>query len=397
MVYLRRVLLMGCAIVLVMPATALATPVNNSPPTISSFSSSSSSAPLEVGVQQLMCNPGSWTSTGAGPVSPQSYAWYRDSTSGTQDSTSSYYTPVAADAGHTLVCQVTEYDFSDQTTATATSAPTGIVLPSPSVTITQYSTGVSGNIGENVAGVSVTATLERSGAMTEVAVATTTTDASGNWTATLAPENPPNGPANAFSLGDQLAVHYAPPSGQTTTVPEDTTYASAYSTGASTVVQFVGSQSTIAGDGSTLSGPSVYSTAGPCAGLSFVIDDSAHATTQQPNGTCVFAPSPSLTDQDHVQASSTTSYRDATTGSSSALTAISDVGLLGVNGGYPGGGAPTCTGDLVSGEVVCGPVNNGTFAVSLNGGPQSRSQRASSRAPRATRTAHSYLAYRPVT
>lgn len=66
----------------------------------------------------------------------------------------------------------------------------------------------------------------------------------------------------------------------------------------------------------------------------------------------------------HVQVSSTNpSYRDANNGSSSNLTTVADVGLLGASQA-----PPTCTGDLVSGQVVCSNLNAGTFAVSRNSG-----------------------------
>jgi hypothetical protein len=159
------------------PATALATPILN-PSSPTTISESFGSAPVVVG-NQLECNAGSWSSTGAGPVYTEGSTWYRDSTSGTELSTEPYYTPVAEDAGHKLVCEVTEYDESDYSTATATSAPTAAVLPEPSVAITQYSPAVSGNIGESDNGVAVTVTLERSGA--QVATATTSTNAAGGW------------------------------------------------------------------------------------------------------------------------------------------------------------------------------------------------------------------------
>ena len=140
MLHLLRIVLAGCVIALAIPATALATPVNNSPPTISNYSGNGLGPPA-VG-NQLYCNPGTWSSSGTGSVYTQSVTWYRDSTSGTQLGTYSY-TPVAADIGHVLVCQVTEYDPSDSTAASAT-AMTAVVLPDPSVTITLYSPTVSG-------------------------------------------------------------------------------------------------------------------------------------------------------------------------------------------------------------------------------------------------------------
>lgn len=219
-----------------------------------------------------------------------------------------------------------------------------MVLPDPSVTITLYSPTVSGNIGENVAGASVTVTLKRTvsgGSPADVAAATTTTDSNGNWGLSLAAENPSSGPANAYSnagypgsypAADQLVVHYAPPSGRSTTVPEDATYSSAY---------FLSAYSNISADGSTVTESQNY---GGCTAVSFVIDGTAQPAVQQLNGSCGFTPTAPLTDQDYVQVELTRSTTDTTNQSLSNVTAISDVGLLGV------GGAPTCSADLVSGR-----------------------------------------------
>lgn len=111
----RHVLVAVDAVALVAPATALATPINNSP----------------VG-GQLQCNAGSWSSSGTGLPYSQSTTWYQNSTGGTQLATGyGCYTPVAGDIGHRLVCQVVEYDQTDSTTATAVGVPTAPVLPIP--------------------------------------------------------------------------------------------------------------------------------------------------------------------------------------------------------------------------------------------------------------------------
>ncbi len=342
---LRCILLAGCVLTLAAPATAMATPINNSSPTITNYSTNGY-APPTVG-SQLYCDAGSWSSSAGGSLYPSSFAWYQDATSGPPISTSSNYTPVAGDVGHTLVCRVTTTDYSDNTTSSAVSAPTGTVLPDPSVTITPYSSAVSGNIGESKAGVTVTATLERrngAGGATPVTSTTSTTDATGGWSLSLAPH------AFVGGGGDQLAVHYAPPAGQTVTVPEDTTYAGQYDPTAE-----------ISADGAAINESNYV---GPCGNVSFLINGTAHPATTRPNGSCSFSPSSALTDQDHVQSAVThPSYTDATNGSSSILTTVSDVGLPGLSQG-----PPTCTGDLVSGQVVCGNLDTGTFSVSRNGG-----------------------------
>jgi hypothetical protein len=98
-----------------------------------------------------------------------------------------------------------------------------------------------------------------------------------------------------------------------------------------------------------------------CTNVSFLINGSPHVSTPGPNGQCLLGPDQVLNDQDHVQASvANQSYQDQTNGSASTLTAVSDVGLLGVGPV----GAPTCSADLVSRHVVCHNLNAGTFAIS---------------------------------
>jgi hypothetical protein len=163
MLRLRRVLLAACVIALAAPARALATPINNTPPTITNVYGSS--GPPAVG-STVECNPGTRTSsTGGGSLFPEMSAFSQDSTSGTQvASVQGGYmsqTPTGTDAGHTLVCAVTTDDWSDGQTVTVVTSPTAIVLWEPTVTVTQYSPVVSGNIGEPVRAVGVAVMLER--------------------------------------------------------------------------------------------------------------------------------------------------------------------------------------------------------------------------------------------
>ncbi|HUA03864.1 MAG TPA: hypothetical protein VMB27_08180 [Solirubrobacteraceae bacterium] len=350
MLRLRRVLLAGCVIALAAPATALATPVNTTPPSITS--NYGSSGPAEAGVP-LECNPGMWSSSSpTGNAYVQTIAWYRDSTSGTEVTSgfASTYTPIGADLGHTLVCQVTAYDTSDNQTATAV-VSTGTILPEPSVALTQYSSAVSGNIGEPVPGVGVAVTLERgggAGAVSPISTVDATTGDDGSWSVSLAPHALTGASYYGGPATDEVAVHYSQPAAQTTTLPDDSTYSPEFAGG------------TISADGSTITAG--YSYPG-CPDLSFVVDGTVHSPTTTPSNTCVADLSTPLTDQNDVQASVTNPvYRDPTSGSTSNLTSISGVGLVG-GGNTP----PTCSADLVSDQVTCTNLNSGTFAVSRDG------------------------------
>jgi hypothetical protein len=93
------------SIAVVLPVSALATPVSTSPPTISGA--------IEVG-SMLTCSPGAWTGTNPGDnVGPIDYSWYysTDLTTAIFDGGSdNTYTPVTADLGKQLVCSETEED-----------------------------------------------------------------------------------------------------------------------------------------------------------------------------------------------------------------------------------------------------------------------------------------------
>ncbi|MCA1689636.1 MAG: hypothetical protein LC720_04100, partial [Actinobacteria bacterium] len=315
------------------------------------------------------------------------YKWFRDNTS-TQvfDATNGFnnaYTPAAADLGHSLICQETVMDFSTPGGAqlTADSAPSGPTVPTPGVAITQYSPAVSGDIGESVAGVTVTVGLQRATgvgtATREVASGTATTNADGVWIAILKPVEPASGPSHGFGVpggfglpGDQMTTHYAPPAAApATTVPLDHTFGGYF-------VNFAGGPSTISADGST-----VFALAGPCTSVAVVVDGVPHATSASPSGApgpsfgCSFAPVPHVTDADHVQVAVLRQVPDAfalgPASSVANLTTVSDVGLLGVARSSfnftSGAGSPTCSGDLVSGQVTCSNLSGATFSVARNG------------------------------
>jgi len=345
------------AVVLLMPATSLATPTNSTPPSFS--------ANPQVG-QAVTCQPGVWTTESGGQVTDTDFTWYLDSTSDpvyeSDSGVNNTYVPTASELGHVLICEETVFDTGDDSTATAYSVASAAVLPVPSVTITQYSPALSGNIGENLAGVQVAVHLLRPtdlGSTTDqIASASTTTSADGSWTATLSPSV--TGPADAFgAAGDQLTTEYSPPIAMPSVpVPASLTYADSGVFGPDGQM-FQGDRSIISADGTTITSQSV--TEPDCASLSFIIDGHTEPAAAAGTGNCQLSPSSAMSNADHVQAAYTGEYQGETVAN---LTTVSDVGLLGTGAV----GAPTCTGDLVTGQVTCDQLDAGSFAVQLNGG-----------------------------
>ncbi len=249
------------------------------------------------------------------------------------------------------MCLVTATDYADNNTTASLQATTSTVLPDPTVTVTEYSSTISGDIGEDVAGVTVTLNLKREigTTYTTIATAATRTDDSGQWSATLSPRA-------GFVSGDQLSVQYAPPSTQPTrTVPAAATYG-----GSGSWTYFP--SGSISSDGLTVT-PSL---SGSCSALSIIVDGASHATVSRPNFSCTYSPTPALSDRNLVQvAYETTATADD--GSTSNLTTLSNAGLVGGSTS-----PPICDADLVSDQVTCNNLSPGTFAVSLNGGRRCR-------------------------
>jgi len=128
---------------------------------------------------------------------------------------------------------------------------------------------------------------------------------------------------------------------------------------------FQAAGSKVASDGSSVSiTPEVLSpcSSGSASTLSYIIDDVAHTPVQQ-GLSCVYTPSTPLTDQDTIDASLSGPYSDATNGSLSILSVVTPLGLLGISNG-----PPTCTADLVSGQVICSGLNSGSFSVAVGSG-----------------------------
>jgi hypothetical protein len=353
MITFRRCLLLGVMLLCAVPAVAAAMPVNQTPPVVS--------GKPEVGLNDLVCSSGTWTSTTSHMPNNDLHVarqdWYYadaggDPTGKALGPNTANYVPVAADVGQRLVCVVTMRDDSDSTTATANSGPTAPVAPAASIRLTEYSGVVSGTIGELINGVKVTVSLIRTsnaGSSPTVATASTTTTTidgrAGSWTLTL--------PNHAFGLpGDALHMIYAPGSSGAP-VPVN----AAYGTG------FVGSESEISSDGTTISSRDV---GGVCSSLRFLVNGVTHNTTLAAGSVCRATVSPAVTDNARVQAASTAKVT-TNTGHVSYVTRVDNVGLLGVTteGSL---GPPTCSADLVFSAVTCNQLNGGTFAVARDGG-----------------------------
>ena len=358
----------------VVPSVARADISTSGTPTITTGYGLSIPATLQVG-QMLTCNVSGVTFADPGDdgtgVGVTGYNWYHQG-SPTSIGNSQTYVPQASDIGSHLTCTVTatEFGVAISTVQSAPSAPTPSVTPVPALTLTQYSPTVTGNAGESTSGISVSLTLVRGESTigtiaggTTVGTAVATTNSTGDWAATLTSSiGPPNDVAFGV-LFDELLVHYS----GSGTLPPDVAYS--LMGGMYNSVQFLGDSSTISTDGGTVS---LSNRGQGCAGEGVLVNGgAAQGTSSGANNDCVYTPATALTDQDHVQARFAYTYSSGTGGSgvTSNLTTVSDVGLLGVGASEASGvPAPTCTVDLVSGQVVCSDLNAGTFAVTNHRG-----------------------------
>jgi hypothetical protein len=361
-----RAALTAAVLLALVPSVALAAITTSGTPTITVGYGGAAPATVQVG-QTLMCNNSGVTFND--PDHPGAYFqigfnWYHQGSTASI-STMQSYAPAVSDIGFGLVCSVTGTEYGLPAAQSDPSSPTPAVKPVPALTLTQYSPSVTGNLGDSRSGISVTLTLMRGTSAgpitteTPVATASATTDSAGSWTATLRSTVGAPDLAAFGLLGDELLVHYS----GTGALPPDVTYGTAPYGG-----PFLGDWSTISVDGGTVALPN----RGGCASESIVINGGTpKPTTLGTNNDCVYAPPSALTDQDHVQAQFAYSNAAGTNGLGpiSNLTTLSDVGLLGVGVSEASGDpAPTCTVDLVSGQVACSDLNAGSFTVSDNGG-----------------------------
>lgn len=326
------------------PATAQAAPVNLSKPSIV--------GPPQVG-GRLHCLAGSWgTTEPGGRAVTGGYQWFLstdlvDPLPPTANR-AYYYNVREPDTGTQLVCRVTERDTKDRTTATADSLASPVITSLLSVTITEFSTVVSGNIGEALAGVTVTANLVRD--TSTIATATVTTNSSGGWSAALSPATA--GPGHGVDPGDALVTHYSAPSADPdASVPADFTYGAPGDNFFATGV--------ISADGTSVKvGSPIFPVA--CRQLRVLING-AQLSPSQSGPNCIATPAGPVSDNDDVRVQASRKLQESD---------VVSVARYRARTGLVGGAAalPTCSGDLVTGAVTCGPLTTGQFAIALNGG-----------------------------
>lgn len=366
--------LLVLAIAMVAPASALAAaPTISGTPTITSYNNSVTTA--QPGDQYECATQGGTVTSGDNYT--LSYGFYYAGTStpaagtgavNTQSGESfgtiyqeyTAYTAVPADIGLALVCEESVVDTTSDQTTSVSSAPTVVVTPLASVTLTQYSTTVTGNIGENVAGVSVSlsgalpASYGNSPTYVTVASGSTTTSASGDWSITLAPTNAAYGAEPAGQPEENYAITYSGgPSG--TTLPADvagTLPTPPITYGAS-----------VNATGTTVQIPAGCQVQGGSYGTAVIIDGTSYEAAYNGSEQCVYSPISPLTDSDTVQAETTQPTTVDSNGDLLVVTAIADAGLVG-----GGSSQPACAADLVYDTVTCWGLNSASFTVSLDGG-----------------------------
>jgi hypothetical protein len=325
---------------------AYAEPVNTVPPTVERNGQPVTTA--EVG-DELTCESGSWTD-----ADEFEFRFLRDGIEIAPFASDPQYFVASEDAAHTLTCEVLA-TAQDGTEETAVSSNEVDVAPLPSVRLTRFSPALSGDLGRDEAGVSVTATLRRqalNGTLITVAQLTTTTDATGAWSGQLANVNPTGGPQRApYRSDDFVTLSY---SGGTAPLPPSTIY---------TLDPDELDVTRMPADGSFAE----FATFESCTAVQFQRgSDPPQSTTNIPATTlCRANFSPPLTDNDDVSLILT---RQA--GNGSTLTTVSPTGVLGT-GFVPDerpGGVPTCEGDLVSGAVECHRLSAGSFTLTRSRG-----------------------------
>jgi hypothetical protein len=335
-----RALLLTTAIAALGPvAVAQAAPVNQTQPTVSN---GDNAVTVATPGQTLTCTDGAWDGD-----YDFTYKFKRDGSDIGGFSGDNPYTPQPGDVGHTITCTVKAEDPGDASTTDASSSNSVTIVPSPSVTVNVFSPAVSGNIGANTAGVSVTVSLRRfeiGGSIpVDVATLSTTTDANGAWSGNLANVGPATGPQRTPSDGfDRIVVDY----GGSGTPPPDVTYQ--FDTDAL--------DSAVASNGTSASAAQP----GDCSDVKFTKNGGAPINTTPAGGRCEATFAPVLTDED------TLLVRRTTHPEGSNLTFVAPTPVLGGDSG-----TPRCSGDLVTGFVGCHNIGGGSYTLSRSRGPVS--------------------------
>jgi hypothetical protein len=339
--------LAAVAAVLLGPAgTALAVPTNNELPTLSGSHQLSTIDTTSVG-ETVLCLTGDWSD-----ADDFEYQFRRDGTPITPGfGPGTGYTVVQGDLGSVLSCAVRATDNNDAMTATAESANQATVLPSGSVSLTRFSSSVSGHITDVGAGVNVTVSLRRpelDGPDVTVATFTAMTDTNGDWNGALVNVGPATGPARVpFTDSDRVAVHYSGGS----PLPVDALIAPNFDE-----LQ----QARVAASGGTADVPILTL----CADTTFTVDGGPPVATSTTGGVCEATFGTPVTDEDAVAVRVRRLYDDG-----SKVTLTAPVGPRGAGFGGTSSGVPTCTGDLVTGEVECGTLPPGNYTLTRSRGP----------------------------
>jgi hypothetical protein len=211
----------------------------------------------------------------------------------------------------------------------------------PNVQITRYSPVVTGTTGTAKAGVEVAVTLDRAG--TTIATApTATTNAQGEWTATL----PAHAPAD---FTDTVNVAYT---GTGAPVPASSSYSGTSGLATAAVITADGSAITIdCQDLGVECGAEVPVTVDYAGGSTATI-----SATPDGAGDYSATLTPAVTANDALTFNPTHEYEDG-----SSLSVVLVAGLPGVGvSDHPGVAPPTCSADLVDNVVSCSDVQAGS-------------------------------------
>ncbi|HWX43898.1 MAG TPA: hypothetical protein VNY52_01080 [Solirubrobacteraceae bacterium] len=229
----------------------------------------------------------------------------------------------------------------------------------PTVRITRYSPAVTGNIGTAEAGVDVTVSLVRAGTTIETSPAATT-NASGEWTATL----PAHAPSDAL---DVVKVHYTG-----TAAPAEASYGDASSPETKPSIAFFDQGLSIATNGANGGALCANVSGVKCTALTAQVSYAGGGTANVTGVPDIsdeeieeLAFSPSLEPNDTVTITSSFSEEN---GSTLELTVPAP--LPGVGDVFTGNGsdAPRCSANLGTLAVTCGPLSAGGYTLTQNRG-----------------------------
>jgi Collagen triple helix repeat (20 copies) len=224
----------------------------------------------------------------------------------------------------------------------------------PRVEITRYSPVLTGNIGAAVAGVQVQVKLLREGVLVDTAPVAST-NASGSWTAIL----PTHAPSNAR---DEVEVDYSG-----TGAPADYLYGDGSGSGATAGFGSLDGNVSIAADGSGGEVLCADTAGASCSSVSAQIlyGDGERATVEGTPSVgdpsvrdLVFSPTVGLGD-----AVTITAEFVENDGSVFSLTVPAPLPGVGDVADGAGSVAPTCTADLVTLSVSCGPLAAGSYTL----------------------------------